>query len=564
MTNPTNDDSDRRPSSPPPSDWGQPPAPPPQWTSPTSPPTVQFGQPPGQWNPAAGQHPPSSPQPPAQSGSQWPAQHQQYAPNQYAQPYAGGSGSPWAGQPGQPGQPGGPEQGGPRRTKNNKKLIAIIAAVVVAALVGGGLFFLLSGDDITYQGRDIVEPEIVLTDAESRLDGIVEERNGATNDQTSCYFVVKNAETTDIEDGLVCGPVLFVDGDEGQPYLTFPIEGSAGDGDATLTVAAEPVSPEPSELANPDLLRRPDGGSPPEGSGGLAAPEPPRAEEGLFTDIPGEGIDLESTPATARIGSPTASIDVTGLGTPERYGQGDDARRPAEGEKFIAFELTLGPPEVGPTGDFTVAVQAGEDDPIPLPGDAPPQGEPVVLAISVPEDTDDVDLVVTEGALVQRLSLITGEPDPGNVAVWQRANRSQSLTFAQATTLRASQPGFVTEDLPCTVNVGGVQLDYFAGLATRAPSAPDRAFLVLNAELNLDGQIGQLDAVFWSLTLPDGTVVPAVDLIDDPVNILIAFDVPANFTEGTVNFGGVGTTSGGLTFDSLGAFVSVPISIPEG
>jgi hypothetical protein len=456
-----------------------------------------------------------------------------------------------------------PGQGGPPQQKSNKKLYAILAAVLALVLVGGGLFFFLSGDDITYQGRDIIEPETVLTDAESALNEIVRQRNGATNDETSCYFVVKSAETTDIEDGLACGPVLFVDGDEGQPYLTFPVEASAGDGDARLTVAPEPQAPEPAELANPDLLRRPDGGTPPEGNGGLAVPEPPRAEAGTFTAVPSEGLELDPTAATARIGSPTMSINVTAIAAPDRYGQGDDARRPAEGEKFVAFELVSGAGEIGPIAEFSVAVQVDDDDPSPLPDGTDLSGGPATLAISVPEDTEDVSLVVTEGSLVQRLSLITGEPDPGNIALWQRANRNQVVGFSQGLTIRESAPGFITEDFPTTLSVSEVGLSYFQGPDNLTPSAPSQAFLVLDTVLDIDGQLGLLPPPFWTLTLPDGTVVPAGDFRAEPDLIGIFFEVPASFTEGTLAFGGVGPNDG-VTFDTLGTFVSVPLAIPEG
>jgi len=477
----------------------------------------------------------------------------------HQQPYAASPGAPWTG------QPDGPDQGGPSK-KSNRKLYAIIAAIVVVLLIGGGLFFFLSGDDISYEGREIVEPEKVLSDAEPRVDAIVDERNGATNDETACYFVAKNAETTDVEDGLVCGPVLFVDGDESQPYLTFPLQVSTGDGDATLTVGETPEAPEPAALADPNLLLRPDGATPPEGSGGLAAPDPPRAEEGIFTSIPSEGVELEATPDNARIGSPTMSVDVSAFGEPGRYGQGDEARRPAEGEKFVAFEIASGPGELGPIADFSIAVQVGDDDPQPLPDDVDLSAEPTSVAISVPEDADDVSLAVTEGALDQRLSLTTGEPDAGNVGVWQRVNRSQALTFSQNITIRGSQPGFVTEDLNGVFSLTRVSLSYFSGPnLDRAPSAPGQAFLGLESDLSVDGTGGfGVDPPFWSLTLSDGTVLPAYDLIDDPDRIQIVFEVPATFTEGTLTFGGVATSATSLTLDSLGVFLSVPISIPEG
>ena len=542
------------------SGWGPPAGPLGQWPPPPAPPTQQFPS----AHSGAGWATPQFPAQPAPGHVPYPQEHYpqpSYAQEPYTQePYARGSGSSWTDQSSQPGR------WRRQRRKSNRTRYGILVAVVVAALVGGGLFFLLSGEDVTYAGRDIVEPEKALSAAESTLDAIVDERHGATSAESACYFVAKNAETTDIEDHLVCGPVLFVDGDESKPYLTFPLQVSTGEGDARLTVSDEPESPEPSELANPDLLRRPDGVAPPEGNAGLAVPEPPRAEEGVFTEVAFETIELESTPATARIGSPTMSLDLPGIGTPQRYGRGDDARRPAEGEKFVGFELAAGPGEVGPVGELSVGVQVGDDDAIPLPDDVDLSGEPVHLVISVPEDTDEVSLVVTEGGLAQKLSLVTGEPDPGNVAVWQRTNRTQQVGLSQGITIRASQPGFVTEDFASTLTVSEVVLTYFAGPnLDRAPSAPTQAFLVLDAGLSLDGQsdLG-LDPPYWSLTLPDGTVLPAYDLHDGPDRISIAFEVDADFSGGTLNFGGVLTSSGGLTLDTLGVFLPIPVAIPAG
>lgn len=532
---------------------------PPRWDLPApQPETVHFSvAPPArlyQPSPQTSQQYGDPHEPSQQSAAQWAAPQSLFDSTPAQSPYGQ---QQWQAQGGGPGA-------APPKT-SNRRLFAILAAVLVAALVGGGLFFFLRGDDITYQGRDVVEPEKVLSEAESTLNRIVEERHGVASDSTLCYFVAKNADTTDIEDRVVCGPVLFVDGDAAKPYLTFPLQASSGDGDARLTVSTEPDSPEPAELDNPDLLRRPDGVTPPDGNGGLSVPEPPRAEAGIFTVVPTETIDLESTPATARVGSPTMSIELSGIGEPERYGRGDDARRPAENEKFVAFELASAPGERGPVADFSLTVQVDDADPVALPEGADLPGGPVRMAISVPDDTGDISLVVTEGTLVQRISLTTGEPDPGNIAVWQRTNRSQALTFSQAITLRASQPGFVTEDLAGTLTARQVDLNYFAGPnLDRTPSGPGQALLVVDAILDLAGQVGQLEPPFWSLTLPDGTVLPAGDLNDDPSLISIAFDVPASFTGGTLNFGGVLTTASGLTFDSLGVFLAIPIAIPEG
>ena len=110
-----------------------------------------------------------------------------------------------------------------------------------------------------------------------------------------------------------------------------------------------------------------------------------------------------------------------------------------------------------------------------------------------------------------------------------------------------------------------VNLVYFAGPGNaKAPSAPTNAFLDLTTLLNCEGSPGQFDPVFWSLRLPDGTVLPAGDLDDVPGLISIAFEVPAGFTDGTLSFGGAGPAPDGVTFDTLGVFVPVPVAIAAG
>lgn len=505
--------------------------------------------------------PPVPPSPAAQRpGTLPPAQ-----PGGWAAPGAAGpSGGQQQGWSAPPQGPGGPAPWATQPKKSSRKPLLIGgAAVLVLLLVAGGLFFFLRGGDFTYAGRDVVEPEKVLTDAESRIDSYVESRNGASNDDTSCWFRYRNADTTDIQDDLVCGPVLFVDGDPDAAYLLLPVTPSGGSGDATLTVADEPTDPEPQALPDADLLSRPDGGSPPSDVD-LEVPQPPAAEPGYQADGPFDDVDLTAPEGVATLSGPAAAVTVTGVGEAERVGTGDDALRPADGEVFRVFRYSIdtgeGLANTPPTLSYSVD---GEETPVDSSLVVP--GASVEGLLSAPEDAD-VQLVVVDGEVTQTLSLVDGSPGPDNLVVTTRENRDADPIPAQQIPGVISAPGRVTTPFTFTVTVQSATLGWFAGTNVSArPSAPDRAFLVLDTDLVADGlSAGESPAEYWQLTLPDGTVVPSQDIVEDPALIATAFDVPADFTSGTLTFGGVFTYPDTATVDFSGTTLSFPVTVPAG
>ena len=153
------------------------------------------------------------------------------------------------------------------------------AALVVVLLVGAGLF-LFRGDPLTLGGRYVTEPARVLADADAVLGDYVERRHGVAADDSRCWFELTDADGHEVRDALLCGPVLFVDGDADHTWLHFPLTPRADGGDVRLSVADLPADPEPERLADRERLMRPGGGDPPSGSSGLAVPAPPRAEPG--------------------------------------------------------------------------------------------------------------------------------------------------------------------------------------------------------------------------------------------------------------------------------------------
>ncbi len=448
--------------------------------------------------------------------------------------------------------------------------LLVVAIVVVAVLVLPGE----SDPELTYRGEPLDQPLATLSAAEDTLQDIVEARNGAVNDESRCYFSVTGGGSGDVNDHLRCGPVLFVDGEPDRPYLTFPlsVEGDPAEGAAVRLVAAStPDDPDPSGLDEGERLRRPDGRSAPEEAGGLEVPAPPRAEPGLLVADPLEGVELTEPDGTVQVVSWSQSYRLVGTAEPERFGRNDDARRPAEGERFIAARIERREGE-GPANSAAppqVAIQVDDEAPIPVPAEVVAAAEPAGLIVSAPQGAERVDLVVTEYGAAQRLSLLTGEPGEGTVAVLQRENRTQQLDADADLTFTASAPGRVSESFTVSVSAPRVRLYWFFGADGRQhPDDPDRAYLVPETGFAWDPRLGlgadvSLDPAAFTLALPDGTVVPATNLATAD-EVLVVFDVPADFTTGTLVVGGRYTDGDGVTIDFGASAMRAPIEIPAG
>src|SRR3954468_3624211 len=436
------------------------------------------------------------------------------------------------------------------------------AALVVVLLVGVGLF-VFRGDPLTLGGRYVTEPEAVLADADAVLADYVEQRHGVAADDSRCWFELTDADGHDVRDTLQCGPVLFVDGAADRSWLRFPLTPRAHGGDVQLSVAALPVDPEPARLADPQLLLRPDGGTPPDGSDGLQAPAPPQADPGWSATGPFPDVSWAAPDAPARLSGPAAAVTVTGLARPDRIGTGDDARRAAAGEQLLAVRYTITAGEGLTTTPPTLSYQVSGADPVPVSPALVAAGTTVEAVLSVPEDAQTADLVVDDAGLQQRLSLLTGAPAEGNLQVWARTNRTAEVNASQQLAGTLSAPGRVSAPFPFAVGVGRASLQWSAN--GKQAAGADRALLVIDVSLAIPpGGPGAVPVEYLSLTLPDGTVVRAVDLNDDPAFVLPGFDVPAGFTTGTLTFAGVGTFPDGAVADFGAGRLDFPIAIPAG
>jgi hypothetical protein len=331
-----------------------------------------------------------------------------------------------------------------------------------------------------------------------------------------------------------------------------------------LTVAAEPRSPDPGRRPPAELLRRPDGGSPPED--GPAPPRPLRADPGLRATGPVPGLTFAAPDGPARLSGPSLAVTVTGLARPDRVGVGDVARRPAEGERFLAVAYRIDAGEGTAAGPAELALQVDGGELLPVDPALVVPGATVTELLSVPVDAAAVDLVVRDAGVEQRLSLLTGAPGPGNIAVLGRENRRVELDAGTELTAVAGGPGRPAAPVRFHVEVRSAQLRYVTGAGTSAlPSGPDRAFLVVDATMTPAGQQPvAVPPALLTLTLPDGTVVPAVDLADDPAVVQLALDVPATFTAGVLAVGGVAGYPDGSTVDLGAGRLEVPVAVPAG
>lgn len=437
------------------------------------------------------------------------------------------------------------------------------AALLVVLLAGAGLFALLREDPLTFGGRYVADPGAVLAEADRVFTDHVAQRQGVRSAESRCWFQLQDADGAEVRPALLCGPALFVDGQDDASWLRFPLTGSPAGGDVQLSVAALPADPDPAPLTDRELLRRPDGGQPPRGTGGLTAPAVPQAAPGYTAVGPFPDVSWAEPGGPARLSGPAAAVTVTGLAQPDRVGTGDAALRPADGERFLAVRYLVEQGEgLSPTPP-AITYRVGDRAPVAVDPALTSPGTTVEALVSVPADAATADLVVTDAGVEQRLSLRTGAPAPDNLQVLARTSREADVDAVRQLSADLSAPGRVSVSLPLTITVREGRLAWFVG--DERPADPSRALLLIDATMAVAGAPpGAVPPSLLSLRLPDGTVLPALDLDDSPARVLTAFDVPAGFTEGTVVVSGSVTFPNGASVDFGTGQATVPVTVPAG
>jgi hypothetical protein len=520
---------------------------------------------------------PYAPQPPEQQQSPYqPTQQSPYQPTQSlpsVPPTAPWSApQPWQQQPGQggqPPQPWGPQPpaGGTPPRRSRKKLL--IGAGVVVVLVAGGLagWKLLSGDDkpkLTYQGRQIADPDKVLQAAEATVTADVTKRHGAKNDASRCYFsqakkTPSGQKKTDVDNNLLCGPVLFVDGDDSKPYISVPLQDAVSGNKTTLTPSSSLDDAE--NVAAPDNVKlvRPDNKSAPDGSGGLKVPQPPAAEKDVLLTAPlGETSPPPSLPSATMVGK-NESVTVVSAGVVPRYGSGDDARSAPDGQQLLAFRIATDDGDLGAppaSGGLTVAVSGGQARAVP---DAADPEDYVILAMPA---SSTASLILNDGGFKQTLSLPAGKAGTTNIAVLARKHRYVAIAKSANVPIHLSN-GTNSANVTFRATVTSAALDFWVPRHTdKHPT--NTASALLSVDLSYkdpdSGTFGW-DPELLKLHLPNGTVVAAQN-IAAAKHIFIVFQVPAGFTTGTLAIGG-SEVSQGITL-KVSKVARFTISIPAG
>lgn len=469
---------------------------------------------------------------------------------------------------------------------SRKKPLLIGVGILAVLLLGVAAFVILTGGDspaYTWDGEAIADPQAAIDEADDVFLAGAEDRGGSLSDDSRCYFVLPADEDadrkTDVADYLRCGPVLFVDDDPSDGvWLTYALDDSEGDDGIELTIADQPQSRQPSKIENSESLSRPDEEEAPGGDGGIEAPAPPRSESGLFlADDPLlENMELEPTLVTAT--GLTMSVDLLGFSELERYGSADEARRPADGETFLAFEIGPGEgDQFHGTGTevsdaylnstATVSLDVDGETTELIGADADRLVFSHRFLISVPDDYSAADLVLTDSDVVQRISLVTLEPAPENLQVLARSSRDQTLDANREFPATVTHPDGTVQPAAINATVRAVRLLYYVKIIPGVvPSGPDKAFLAIDQsitspdlQITAENNIG-LEPGHFHLETDDG-VIEAQNIAPGE-GLFVVFEVPATFTTGTLVVAG-SAPSGEVTVDIADPDFRIPIEIAD-
>jgi hypothetical protein len=446
----------------------------------------------------------------------------------------------------------------------------VAVAVLVAALVTWLVWPSSSAPQFTWKGRTIADASGVLSKAENTVGAYVSNRHGAKNDSTRCYFVqpdkaASGTKRTDVEDHLLCGPVLFVDGNKSKPYLALPLSatGTSG-GKQQLSTPGSLSGLQPDAVPAGVKLARPDKKSAPSGAGGLDVPAPPPADKDALL-----AVSLGPTAAPAAIDNAVligrdSGVRLIAAGEISRYGSGDDARSAPQGYHLIAFQTAAHDGDLDGHGTSTPQVVVG-GQPRPLP--ATSAGSPWVV-VAVASGTT-AELSLTDAGVTQTLSLPGGQPGSGNIQVLARTHRDVQVNRKINVPVRLTLHGSTVQTYSWHVTAAEARLFYWSDANPDAhASDPAHALLYVDITytdpgLTTPNEVFGFHSAMLSMTLPDGTVIQSHDIDKKNGFVINVFDVPADFTTGVVHVSGRDTLADDY-IETVAKPGNIPISIPAG
>lgn len=438
----------------------------------------------------------------------------------------------------------------------------VVVIVLVVALHGRPPTLYWEGEPLT-NGRQ------VLTKAELAMKQVSDANEGVVGPQSRCYYSLATKSSHDVGTSLFCGPVLFPWSSPSEPWITFKLDGSLKSSGEKLSLAPGPAPDETIGLAGDLVLRRPDGLSPPVGSGDLSVPAAPYQPAGWGDLLASTPNDLATAPVGDLIGDWGQSYRLVAYGEVSRLSakldpgalrsavnpagsawattrQGANSSRPLatlllppRGDTFVVAEIALGPGEASgavPVGagaavsdQATLEVVDGAST-ITFPSLSPRTAGNVTLAAAVPLESNPV-LQVTDKGLAQTLSLADGRlgAAPG---ILSRAGTDEPMSVNGAL-------GTVA------VHVSDASLVWFAGSdgGTVPPNADEAYLQVLATTTPSDAT--SVSASSFSLQVGNGQALRGQALpSSDRQAVVVGFLVPASFSDGTVT-----VSANGHSFD---------------
>ena len=270
-------------------------------------------------------------------------------------------------------------------------------------------------------------------------------------------------------------------------------------------------------------------------------------------------------PADGRLNTANYSATVTSVAWPAT----NDGRESTPGRRFVRFtlEVTAAGQSVSPTspGPTLAAALRWDATSHPLPVSslddelqgASGSSASASYVASVPSDTHDIDLVLSEGSFSQSLDLWTLRRVPPVPAVLYRdpSHTTISATAPGPTTLALANPadGFTST---ATLTLQSATLGFFAPSSTTLSPNPDQAVLsvVLDAEFPNDPNDPAGSGHYLGATTP----LPASLLTFSPTG---ASAVPATLSDAG-DTTGKGNSDDGL-FDATYSFL-VPATLSTG
>jgi hypothetical protein len=425
--------------------------------------------------------------------------------------------------------------------KLSRRVRLVLLAVVV--VVGGvaGVRWLTQRNEpvrITAYGQPVANPAKVLSAAERRFRSYAAGRHGVLGPDARCWFQ-RPPGSADIGSTLLCGPVLFYDGDPSAPYLRFPLIVHGTSRPVRLEAEAQPSAPEPAAAPDGTTLVRPEGTARPVHSADITAPVPPPADADTLslTDTV-HPSDLAPASPSAIIGSDTITLGLRGYGPVVDFGTGSAERSAPDGRQLFAFRLAFTGGENGfallSQLDLGVAVGTAAPRPLHLP-DKGVHLSGQLFVIAAPP-TVPLFLVLTEHGVTQRMSLRDGTPDRGNIAYLRTSHTVGAVPFA------AMVPAVVTvahrsSAIRLYISLNYARMQFFVPGSGAHPRASDHAYLSLDFSYRLlrIPQNHHFATTDVTLTPTGGSPVRARHV---PGSAEPLFDVPADITGATITLTG--------------------------